>query len=103
MQLRPDQLAAHLERGCRPLYTLHGDDPLLLQEAAKNGREIIASGAEVITQSTEPEPLRSTRTVVVSLPARRTRVVPRWRSPWKAWSSRAASAGSSTGCGPNAS
>jgi DNA polymerase-3 subunit delta len=34
VQLRAEQLAAHLERGCRPLYTLVGDDPLLQQEAA---------------------------------------------------------------------
>ena len=33
MQLRPDQLAAHLARGLRPLYTVHGDEPLLAQEA----------------------------------------------------------------------
>lgn len=34
MQVRPDQLAAHLARGLRPVYTLHGDEPLLMQEAA---------------------------------------------------------------------
>lgn len=34
MQLQPLQLATHLERGVRPLYTLHGDEPLLVQEAA---------------------------------------------------------------------
>jgi len=34
MQLRPDQLAAHLARGLKPLYTVHGDEPLLAQEAA---------------------------------------------------------------------
>lgn len=34
MQLRADQLATHLARGLKPLYTLHGDEPLLLQEAA---------------------------------------------------------------------
>jgi DNA polymerase-3 subunit delta len=35
MQLRPDQLGPHLAAasGLRPLYTLHGDEPLLLQEA----------------------------------------------------------------------
>ena len=33
MQLRPDQLAAHLARGLRPLYTVHGDEPLLAQGA----------------------------------------------------------------------
>ena len=34
MHLRPEQLAAHLAKGCRSLYTLQGDDPLLMQEAA---------------------------------------------------------------------
>ncbi len=34
MQLRLDQLASHLARGLRPLYTLWGDEPLLAQEAA---------------------------------------------------------------------
>ncbi|MCW5660903.1 MAG: DNA polymerase III subunit delta [Burkholderiaceae bacterium] len=33
MQLRPDQLAAALARGLRSLYTIHGDEPLLAQEA----------------------------------------------------------------------
>ncbi|AKJ26970.1 DNA polymerase III subunit delta [Caldimonas brevitalea] len=33
MQLRLDQLAAHLQRELRPLYTLYGDEPLLVQEA----------------------------------------------------------------------
>ena len=34
MQLTPAQLTPHLQRGLRPLYTLHGDEPLLVQEAA---------------------------------------------------------------------
>jgi DNA polymerase-3 subunit delta len=34
MQLAPAQLAAHLQKGLKPLYTLHGDEPLLVQEAA---------------------------------------------------------------------
>ena len=33
MQLRPDQLTAALARGLKPLYTIHGDEPLLAQEA----------------------------------------------------------------------
>ena len=35
MQLRPEQLAPHLAdgRGLKSLYTLHGDEPLLMQEA----------------------------------------------------------------------
>jgi DNA polymerase III subunit delta len=34
MNLRPDQLEAQLARGLKPLYTIHGDEPLLAQEAA---------------------------------------------------------------------
>jgi DNA polymerase-3 subunit delta len=34
MQLRGEDLAAHLERGLRPIYTLYGDEPLLVIEAA---------------------------------------------------------------------
>jgi DNA polymerase-3 subunit delta len=34
MQIALNQLAAHLQKGLRPLYTLHGDEPLLQQEAA---------------------------------------------------------------------
>ncbi|MBL8352312.1 MAG: DNA polymerase III subunit delta [Burkholderiaceae bacterium] len=33
MQLRLEQLAAHLAQGLKPVYTLHGDEPLLAQEA----------------------------------------------------------------------
>ena len=34
MQLRPAQLAAHLAKDLRPLYVVHGDEPLLAIEAA---------------------------------------------------------------------
>ena len=34
MQVAPAQLSAQLQRGLRSLYTLHGDEPLLIQEAA---------------------------------------------------------------------
>jgi DNA polymerase III subunit delta len=34
MLIRPEQLAAHLSKGMRPLYIVQGDDPLLVQEAA---------------------------------------------------------------------
>ena len=34
MQLKADQLQAHLQRGLKPLYVVHGDEPLLAQEAA---------------------------------------------------------------------
>ena len=33
MQLKSDQLTTHLARGVKPLYTIHGDEPLLAQEA----------------------------------------------------------------------
>ena len=33
MQLSPGQLTPHLQKGLKPLYTLHGDEPLLIQEA----------------------------------------------------------------------
>ena len=33
MQLAPNQLSNHLQRGLKSLYTLHGDEPLLVQEA----------------------------------------------------------------------
>lgn len=33
MQLKFDQLAGHLQRGLKPLYVLHGDEPLLALEA----------------------------------------------------------------------
>ncbi|UUX95890.1 DNA polymerase III subunit delta [Aquabacterium sp. J223] len=33
MQVRADQLAGHLQRGLKPLYVVHGDEPLLAQEA----------------------------------------------------------------------
>ena len=34
MHLALNQLAAHLQKNLRPLYTLHGDEALLQQEAA---------------------------------------------------------------------
>lgn len=34
MHIALNQLATHLQKGLRPLYTLHGDEPLLQQEAA---------------------------------------------------------------------
>lgn len=34
MLLNPAQLSVHLQRGLKSLYTLHGDEPLLIQEAA---------------------------------------------------------------------
>lgn len=34
MQIKPEQLDAQLARGLKALYTVHGDEPLLAQEAA---------------------------------------------------------------------
>lgn len=34
MQLNPSQLQTHLQKDLRSLYTLHGDEPLLIQEGA---------------------------------------------------------------------
>ena len=34
MQLRADQLPTHLRQGLKRIYTIHGDEPLLAQEAA---------------------------------------------------------------------
>ena len=34
MQLRAEQLDSHLAKGLRPIYTIHGDEPLLALEAA---------------------------------------------------------------------
>lgn len=34
MQLRPEQLAAHLDQPLKPLYLIHGNEPLLVIEAA---------------------------------------------------------------------
>ena len=41
MQVRADQLAALLQRGLKPLYLVHGDEPLLAQEAC----DLIRAGA----------------------------------------------------------
>ena len=40
MQLAAAQLSQHLQRGLKPLYTLHGDEPLLIQEAADTIRAL---------------------------------------------------------------
>ncbi|MDD5174799.1 MAG: DNA polymerase III subunit delta [Sterolibacterium sp.] len=56
MQLRPDQLPAQLEKPLAPLYILHGDEPLLILEAADairsaariqgyDEREVLVAGA----------------------------------------------------------
>jgi len=38
MQLRPGQLAAHLAKDLKPLYIVHGDEPLLAMEAGDQVR-----------------------------------------------------------------
>lgn len=56
MQLRPEQLAAHLDKPLAPLYLLYGDEPLLVIEAGDairaaarrqgfDEREVIVAGA----------------------------------------------------------
>lgn len=56
MQLRPDHLAEHLGKPLAPLYLLHGDEPLLILEAADairtaarsqgyDEREVLVAGA----------------------------------------------------------
>ncbi len=44
MQVRPDQLAAHLQKGLRPIYTVWGDEPLLAQEAGDAIRAAARAG-----------------------------------------------------------
>ena len=44
MQIRPEQLEAALARGLKPLYTIHGNEPLLAQEAADAIRAAARAG-----------------------------------------------------------
>ena len=44
MQLRAEQLAAHLKRELRPIYTVWGDEPLLSQEAGDQVRAAARAG-----------------------------------------------------------
>ena len=50
MQVNATQLPAHLAKTLRPLYTLHGDEALLVQEAADAIRE--AARAQGYTERT---------------------------------------------------
>lgn len=45
MQLRPSQLAAHLAKDLRPLYVVHGDEPLLAMEAGDQIRAAARAAA----------------------------------------------------------
>ena len=44
MQIKSDQLNAHLATGLRPLYTVWGDEPLLAQEAGDAIRAAARAG-----------------------------------------------------------
>ena len=48
MIIAPVQLAANLQRGLQPLYTVHGDEPLLVQEAVDAIR--VAARAQGFTE-----------------------------------------------------
>ena len=50
MQLKGEQLAAHLERELRPLYVLYGDEPLLVIEAADTIRARARCGGASISR-----------------------------------------------------
>ncbi len=50
MQVNPAQLASHLSKGLKSLYTLHGDEPLLIQEALDAIR--VAARAQGFTERT---------------------------------------------------
>ncbi|GAA6143770.1 DNA polymerase III subunit delta [Hydrogenophaga sp. 5NK40-0174] len=43
MQVQAGQLDAHLQKGLKGLYTLHGDEPLLIQEAGDTIRAVARS------------------------------------------------------------
>jgi len=50
MQLRADQLGAHLDKAggrLRPVYVIHGDDPLLTQEAGDALREAARAAVSI--------------------------------------------------------
>ncbi len=55
MQLRADSLPTHLKQGFAPVYLLHGDEPLLMQEAADCLRAAARSAGytERLTYTTE--------------------------------------------------
>ena len=72
MQLAANQLSAHLAKGLRSLYTLHGDEPLLVQEAADAIRAAAhaegVSERSVFTVSTYLPELLGVQRTCVSLP-----------------------------------
>jgi DNA polymerase-3 subunit delta len=58
MQLAAGQLAQHLQRGLRRLYTLHGDEPLLVQEAADAIRAAARAPRASPSAACTPSPAR---------------------------------------------
>ena len=50
MELRPEQLHAHLERTLSPVYTVHGDEPLLALEAADAVRAAARRGGYAVRE-----------------------------------------------------
>ena len=71
MNLRPDQLAAQLERPLAPLWLLHGNEPLLVLEAMKMENEITAHKAGVIKSLpiSEGEPINAGDPIAVIVAA----------------------------------
>jgi len=51
MQVSANQLEAQLQRGLKSLYTLHGDEPLLVQEAADTIRAAARAQARYLRQA----------------------------------------------------
>ena len=50
MELRPEQLHAHLERTLSPVYAVHGDEPLLALEAADAVRAAARRGGYAVRE-----------------------------------------------------
>jgi DNA polymerase III delta subunit len=70
MQIRSDQLAAHLQRGLRPLYTVFGDEPLQAQEA---GDAIRAAAAGRVMPNARSSPSAARTSTGAPCSARRRR------------------------------
>ena len=59
MQIRSDALAAQLKRGLAPVYTVWGDEPLLVQEAC----DAIRAAARAESLSPPGPPARRCSTI----------------------------------------